>query len=178
MIVVTTPTGSIGSQVVDNLIDAGAGIRVVARYPEKLPQNVKRNVEVVQGSMDDSRILHSALDGADVIFWCIPPAFRASDTLEYYRHFGTAVCQAIRTTAVKQVVGVSSLGRGIAKKAGPISNAHVMDAMIEETGVSYRALWNPGFMDNLLRQAEAIRQKGLFFLPSRPDVKAPRGRSP
>jgi uncharacterized protein YbjT (DUF2867 family) len=123
--------------------------------------------------MDDSQILRSALDGADVLFWCIPPAFRAPDTLEYYRHFGTVVCQAILDTGLKRVVGVSSLGRGIAKKAGPISNAHVMDAMIEETGVSYRALWNPGFMENVYRQAEVIRQKGLFFLPSRPDVKTP-----
>lgn len=173
VIVVTTPTGSIGSQVVDNLVDAGAEVRVIARYPEKLSQKVLQSAEVVQGSMDDGRILRSALAGADALFWCIPPAFRAPDTLEYYRHFGTVVCQAIRDTGLKQVVGVSSLGRGAAKKAGPISNAHMMDAMIEETGVSYRALWNPGFMENLLRYSDAIRQKGLFFLPSKPDVKAP-----
>jgi uncharacterized protein YbjT (DUF2867 family) len=173
VIVITTPTGSIGSQVVDNLIAKGEKLRVIARYPEKLSPQVRQDAEIIQGSSDDIDVLLAALDGADALYWCVPPAFRALDTRQYYRNFVTPVCQAIRDTRLKQVVGVSALGRGAALKAGPISNAHFADAMIEETGVSYRALWNPGFMENLLRQAEVIRQKGMFFLPNRADLKAP-----
>jgi hypothetical protein len=41
-----------------------------------------------------------------------------------------------------------------------------MDDLIASTGVSYRAVTNPSFMDNLLRQVESIKNKGAFFLPN------------
>jgi hypothetical protein len=44
-----------------------------------------------------------------------------------------------------------------------------MDELIESTGVSYRALAMPFFMENLLSQAGAIKSQGMFFLPSSGD---------
>jgi uncharacterized protein YbjT (DUF2867 family) len=41
------------------------------------------------------------------------------------------------------------------------------------TGVSYRALTMPSFMDNLLRQVEPIRSQGVFFDMVTGDRKAP-----
>ena len=37
-----------------------------------------------------------------------------------------------------------------------------MDDLIASTGVAYRALANPSFMDNLLRQVRSIRDEGVF----------------
>ena len=37
-----------------------------------------------------------------------------------------------------------------------------MDDLIASTGVAYRALANPSFMDNLLRQVRSIRDQGVF----------------
>jgi len=48
-----------------------------------------------------------------------------------------------------------------------------MDDLIASTGVSYRALTNPSFMDNLLRQVESIKNQGMFFLPISGDLKQP-----
>ena len=39
--------------------------------------------------------------------------------------------------------------------------------------VSYRALTMPSFMDNILRQVEPIRSRGLFFSPISGDRKLP-----
>jgi uncharacterized protein YbjT (DUF2867 family) len=39
--------------------------------------------------------------------------------------------------------------------------------------VSYRALTMPSFMDNILRQTEAIKNRGLFFSPTPGEHKAP-----
>ncbi|WTW92098.1 hypothetical protein OG216_01350 [Streptomycetaceae bacterium NBC_01309] len=41
--------------------------------------------------------------------------------------------------------------------------------MIESTGVDYRALAMPFFMENLLQQAGAIKTQGMFFLPNAAD---------
>lgn len=49
--------------------------------------------------------------------------------------------------------------------AGLVSASLAMDDLIAGTGVGYRALTLPSFMDNLLRQVEAIRSEGVFFQP-------------
>jgi uncharacterized protein YbjT (DUF2867 family) len=48
-----------------------------------------------------------------------------------------------------------------------------MDDLIASTGVAYRALTNPSFMDNIVRQAEAIKNQGRFFSPIDGDRKLP-----
>jgi uncharacterized protein YbjT (DUF2867 family) len=48
-----------------------------------------------------------------------------------------------------------------------------MDDLIASTGVNYRAVTNPSFMDNLLRQVEAIKKQGVFSLPISGDLKQP-----
>jgi uncharacterized protein YbjT (DUF2867 family) len=47
MIVVTTPTGPIGSQVVRNLLTANEAARVIARDPARLAAEVRAKVEIV-----------------------------------------------------------------------------------------------------------------------------------
>jgi uncharacterized protein YbjT (DUF2867 family) len=57
------------------------------------------------------------------------------------------------------------LGRGtpVASRAGHVTASLKMDDLIAGTGVAYRALLMPSFMDNLLRQVELIRTQGVFF---------------
>jgi uncharacterized protein YbjT (DUF2867 family) len=139
MIVATTPTGQIGSQLVARLLAAQAPVRVIARKPEKLPPEVRRRVEVVQGSTDDIKVLSEALEGAEAVFWVVPPPFQDPDLNAYMRRFTRPVCEAIIARGVKWAVAVSSLGRGLAK-SGLLTPAFAMDEMIERTGVHYRAL--------------------------------------
>lgn len=171
MIVVTTPTGHIGSQLVLHLAGQ-APVRIIARKPEKLPAEVQSKVEVVQGSTDDTKVLCQAFKDADAVFWVVPPPFQHTDLNAYMRHFTEPACEAITGQGVKRVVAVSSLGRGLAKSA-LLLPAFDMDEMIERTGVYYRALWCPGFMENTLRQVQPIKDQGVFFGLDRPDMKTP-----
>jgi uncharacterized protein YbjT (DUF2867 family) len=66
-------------------------------------------------------------------------------------------------------VGVSTLGHGIAENAGQLSAALAADRLIQSTGVSYRALQMPFFMENLLHQVQAIKRQGMFFLANSAD---------
>jgi hypothetical protein len=47
-----------------------------------------------------------------------------------------------------------------------------MDDLLASTGVSYRALTMPSFMDNLLRQVELIKSRGVFFSPRAGSARA------
>lgn len=172
MIVVSTPTGHIGSQLVPHLLAAGASVRVIARKPEKLAPAIRGRVEIVQGSTDDIHVLSRAVERADELFWAVPPSFQASDLNEDIYRFTRPLCEAIEAQGVKRIVAVSSLGRGRAKSA-LLTSSFAMDAMIEQTGVLYRSLQPAAFMENMLRQIESIRHQGMFVSPGRPDVKMP-----
>jgi uncharacterized protein YbjT (DUF2867 family) len=173
MIVVTTPTGSIGSQVLENLLARGESVRVIARDPSRIPEKTRERIEVVEGSHGDLEIVNKAFQGADSVFWLVPPDVRASDVNAAYVGFTRPACEAIRTQGVKHVVGVSALGRGWPKHAGLVSASLAMDDLIASTGVNYRALTMPSFMENLLNQAGAIKSQGMFFSPLVADRKFP-----
>jgi len=173
MIVVTTPAGHIGSQVVQNLLAAHEAARVVARKPDRIASEVRNKVEIVQGSSDDEDVLMRALDGAESLFLVVPPSFTTDDDREYYLQFARPVCRAIKSQGVKRVVTVSGVGRRAAVKAGPVTASFAKDAEIEKTGVDFRALWCPGFMENMLQAIPSLKH-GVFSVPGRSEVKAPQ----
>jgi uncharacterized protein YbjT (DUF2867 family) len=173
MILVTTPTGHIGSQLVQNLLDAGEAVRVIARDPAKLAPGIRPKVEIVQGSSDDEAVLMRALEGAESLFLVVPPSFTTSDDKEHYLQFTRPTCRAVKQHTVKRVVTVSGVGRKVQVHAGPVTASFAKDAEIERTGVDLRTLWCPGFMENMLRNIDSLKHQGMFFDPSRPDLKAP-----
>jgi uncharacterized protein YbjT (DUF2867 family) len=171
MIVVTTPTGKIGSQVVKDLLFAGEAVRVIVRDAAKLAPEIRERVEVVEGSHDDAAVVAKACDGAGGYFLLVPPSFTTTDGAAYYMRFTTPLITAIKHGAVKQVVAVSAAGRGVPLRAGVVSDSLAKDEAIEATRVAFRALWCPGFYENMLRQVEAIKHQGAFFSPGIPDMK-------
>jgi uncharacterized protein YbjT (DUF2867 family) len=173
MIVVTTPTGSIGHQVIAGLLRSGEPLRVIARDPSRLSSQVSERVEVVRGSHGDIGVVDKAFAGADAVFWLVPPDPRATSVEAAYLDFSRPACDAFKSQGVGRVVGVSALGRGVPGNAGYVSASLALDDLIASTGVSYRALTMPSFMDNLLRQVEAIKSQGMFFAPISGDLKAP-----
>ncbi|MFY9697982.1 MAG: NAD(P)H-binding protein [Rhodoplanes sp.] len=175
MIVVTTPTGAIGRQVLDNILDSGERIRVIARDPSRLPSHARERIEVIRGSHGDIDAANQAFKGADAVFWLVPPNPRAESIEAAYVGFTRPACEAIRSQSVRRVVGVSALGRGttVARKAGLVTASLAMDDVIAGTGVNFRALTMPSFMDNILRQVEPIKNLGMFFSPISGDRKFP-----
>jgi uncharacterized protein YbjT (DUF2867 family) len=104
----------------------------------------------------------------------VPPDFATNDINEHYLRFTRPACKAMTSRGVKRIVSVSGLGRGIAINAGLVTASFAKDAQIERSGVDFRALWCPGFMENLLRQVPRLKEQGVFSGPSRPDVKSPQ----
>ncbi|MFH0172725.1 NAD(P)H-binding protein [Streptomyces cacaoi] len=165
MIVITTPTGQIGREVLARLLDAGNGatpVRVIVRDPARLSPQTRERVEVVQGSHADPAVLKEACAGADRVFWLVPPTPGADSVEGHFRAFTDPLCEVIGGQGVERVVAVSTLGRGIAENAGPISASLAMDEAIAATGVHYRALCPPSLMENLLRQTASIRAEGVW----------------
>ncbi|MEU6372681.1 NAD(P)H-binding protein [Streptomyces sp. NPDC046909] len=162
MIVITTPTGQIGRQVLEHLVDRAEGVRVIVRDPARLPARVRERAEVVVGSHADPVVLKEACQGADRVFWLVPPTSRVESVEGHFRAFTEPLCRLIEERGVERVVAVSTLGRGVARNAGQISASLAMDEAIAATGVPYRALCPPSLMENMLRQTASLRDEGVW----------------
>jgi uncharacterized protein YbjT (DUF2867 family) len=172
MIVVTTPTGNIGQQVLYGILGSGEAVRVIARDPARIPSHIRKHVEVVEGSHGNADVVERAFKGADSIFWLVPPDSKARSVDAAYVDFTRPASHAIRAQGIKRVVIVSALGRGWAKDTGYVRASLAMHDSILATGVNCRALTMPSFMDNLLRQVQSIKSQGAFFSPIAGDLKA------
>ncbi len=175
MIVITAPAGAIGRQVLGNVLGSGQPARVIARDPSRLPAQARERVEVVEGSHGDFDTVDRAFAGADAVFWLVPPDPHADSAEAAYVDFTRPACDAFKRHRVGRVVGISALGRGtaVAGHAGLVTASLEMDDLIASSGVSYRALTMPSFMDNLLRQVPAIKNQGVFVTPISGDRKLP-----
>jgi len=173
MIVVTAPTGAIGSKALAELVARDADVRVVARDPSRLPAGIIDRVDVVSGSHGEESVAKEAFNDADAVLWIVPPDPRASSPRSAYIDFSRPVVELLRGRQDVQVVATSALGRGWPEEAGMSSACHAMDAMFEASGVSYRSLALPSFMDNMLLQVRAIALRGEFSSPMPGDRRAP-----
>jgi uncharacterized protein YbjT (DUF2867 family) len=175
MIVITTPTGQIGRQVLGNLLDSGEQLRVIARDPSQLPAGVREDLDIVEGSHGDAAVADKAFAGADAVFWVTPADPRAPSVDAAFAGFTRPAAQAFRRHGVGRVVGVSMLGRGTpwAAQAGFATGSLAMDDLIAASAVAYRALTNPYFMEDTARQAGSIKNQGVFSYPIAGDRKRP-----
>ncbi|MQY21693.1 NAD(P)H-binding protein [Nocardia macrotermitis] len=156
MIVITAPTGQIGSKLVATLLRRDEPIRLIVRDPGKLPAEVRDRAEIVTGSHRDPDIVDRALQGADALFWLMPAAATASSPYEAYVTASIPGADAVVRHSVPRVVIVSALGRGSQIYAGHVSASHAMEDLFRSTGAHVRALALPTFMDNILRQSATI----------------------
>lgn len=174
MIVITAPTGNIGSRLLSQLVTREEKVRVVVRDPARLPESVRGRVEVVTGSHGDAATLDRAFAGAEAVFWLVPPDASLTPE-EGFSGFTRPAVRALAAHGVGHVVGVSALGRGTpqAAQAGLVTASLTMDDLIAGSGVAYRALACASFFENLLEDASAIGEDGVFTDTATADRPAP-----
>jgi uncharacterized protein YbjT (DUF2867 family) len=165
-ILVTNPTGHIGRRLVPELLAPDFSVRLILRDPARLPQEIREQVEVVHGSIDDPTTLRRALDGVEALFWCVPTeACEETKVEHHYERFACAAWQAIGQARTPRVVTISAVGKGRARHAGRISGLHEMEEILNESGAAIRHLRCGLFMENFYQDAEWLIQRGLLSYP-------------
>ena len=79
-------------------------------------------------------MVKKAFEGAESVFWVVPPLFGAPDVKAYYLDFSRPAVEAAKAYKVKRVVSVSSLGRHLERQAGVASASYAKDALFEKSG--------------------------------------------
>jgi len=161
-IVITTPTGNIGSHTLKNLLKMGADVSVIVRKPEKLAETVRSLVKVHEGSLADAALVTKAFQGARAVLWVTPPDLTHPDAVAYHSEMGRVAAAAIRESKVPYVVNVSSAGAHL-DNAGPISGLGEIERRLNEVAENVVHLRPGFFMENFLQQLESIKNHGAFY---------------
>lgn len=175
MITVTAPTSRIGQDLLPLLLAENAPVRVIVRDAAKLPEHIHDHVEIMEGSHEDAATIDRAIDGATHLFWLCPADGRAPSIEEAYVGFTRPAAEAISRHGLVRIVDITALGRGTpyADEAGYVTASLAMDDLLASTGAHLRSLALPSFMDNLLWQLPAMREKGMFFMPIPGEIELP-----
>lgn len=174
-IVLTTPTGNIGSKILKALIEEPTvSLILIVRNSESIPKEIAEKCQIIIGAIQDEGVLEKALKHADTLFWCTPPPDRTSQNIQlHYQSFAELVATRISNSYVQRVVTISSGGKGLAHHAGYISALHKMEERLNLTGKSMRHLQTASHMENYLNHVFSIAKQNQFSVPLDADFKIP-----
>ncbi|QGK69989.1 NAD(P)H-binding protein [Allosaccharopolyspora coralli] len=156
MIVVTTPTGRVGSRVVRLLVQAGVRPRVLLRDPNTLDAAIRAEVDVVQSDLTDAESVVRGTRGADSLFW-VNPATQDDDPVAAHAHLGANAARAVVDNGIPRTVFLSSLGAEKRSGAGDIDGLGRTEELLDATGASVVHLRCGYFFSNLLMELDGLR---------------------
>lgn len=172
MIVVLGASGHTGNIVAQTLLARGQKVRAVARNADHLKSLASLGAEVVSADATDATALTNAFKGAEAAYVLIPPNVSATDGRAYQERVSDAIATAVRTSGVKHVVVLSSIGADKPSGTGPVVGLHNLEQKLNAIdGVNVLYLRAGYFMENTLPQINAIRAMGNAVTPVLPTLK-------
>lgn len=153
MILVTGATGTVGREVVIQLLAAGEQVRGMTRNPSTAKLDAR--VELVKGDFAAPDTLAKAVDGVERVF-----------SLTFGPQTGTHerdLAGLAKKAGVRHIVKLSAMG-GDGETKNAIRKWHEQgEEAIKETGISWTVVRPGGFMSNALHWRETVRTQGKVF---------------
>jgi uncharacterized protein YbjT (DUF2867 family) len=159
-IVVTTPTGNVGSKVTRMLVQAGVRPVVLCRSRERLDSAISRDIDAVELDQTDTDSVVAATREVDAMLW-IAPSGTAVDPVDGYRRLGEVAATAITENAIGHVVFQSSVGAEARHGLGEIDGLGAAEQLLDATGANVAHLRCGYFFSNLVGFAADLQQGTL-----------------
>jgi uncharacterized protein YbjT (DUF2867 family) len=148
-VVVTTPTGHVGSRVATLLVQAGERPVLLARDPDRVDPGLRAAAEVVAVDLTDADAVVRATAGADALYW-VDPSVPADDPVASYARLGAVGARAVRENGIGRVVFQSSVGAEARTGFGEIDGLGRTEELLDATGAAVTHLRCGYFFTNLL----------------------------
>ena len=134
-IVVTTPTGRVGSRVVRLLVQAGVRPTVLLRDPGRLDAETRGLVDAVVADQRDADAVVAAGAGADALYW-VSPTTGADDPVAAHAELGAIAARAVTENGIGRTVFQSSGGAELRTGAGEIDGLAATETALDATGAA------------------------------------------
>jgi uncharacterized protein YbjT (DUF2867 family) len=155
-ILVTGATGTIGRQVIDQLVQRGVAVRALVRDPAKA--DFPAGVEVVQGELLDPDALRGAFAGVSALFLLnavVPDEFTQA----------LIALNLAREAGVERVVYLSVIHSDRFVNVPHFAGKFGVERMIERMGFNATILRPAYFMNNELTIKDAVLAYGVYPMP-------------
>jgi uncharacterized protein YbjT (DUF2867 family) len=172
--VVTGATGNIGRIVAETLLEKGKKVRVVSRSAERLRPLTEKGAEPAVGDLLEPEFVVEAFEGATAVFALIPPNHQVDNFRAYQGGIGRNITEAVKSTGMRYVVNLSSLGAHLDTGTGPVLGLHDQEERLNKLkGVNVVHLRPTYFTENRLGNIALIKGQGINGGPLKTDVRFP-----
>ena len=153
MILVTGATGTVGREVVAQLLLAGEKVRALTRNPSRA--QLDEQVELVAGDFNQPETLAKAVEGVESIF-----------SLAFGPQLGiqeASLAQAGKKAGARHIVKLSALRPG-GEARSSIGTWHLAsERALQNIGIAWTFVQPGAFMSNALNWRDSIKGRGKVF---------------
>lgn len=158
MILVTGATGTVGREVVGQLVRMGSRVRAAVHTPRKAEPLRQHELEIVPLDYDVPDTHSPAVAGADRVFFVGYAGPR-------FAEISARLAEAARRAGVRHFVKLSAYGADFAPEFFIAKSHRDSEEAIEATGIPFTHLRPNVFMQNLItHHSQSIKQHGTFSL--------------
>jgi uncharacterized protein YbjT (DUF2867 family) len=165
-IIVTGSLGNISKPLTKELVQKGHQVTVISSNAEKQKDIEALGANAAIGSLEDVDFLIDTFTGADAVYCMIPPNNYFDHDLDlaaYYQATANNYAQAVKTSGVKRVVYLSSIGAHLEKGSGIILGHHLGEAIMKKLlDVNITFIRPVSFFYNLYGYVSTIKSDGII----------------
>lgn len=155
-ILITGATGTVGRQVVEQLVQREVPVRALVRQPDQA--NLPAEVEVIAGDLLDPVSVRAALAGVDTLF--LLNAVAADELTQAMQTLSLA-----RELGVRDVVYLSVFGSDRYVNVPHFASKYLVERMLEAQGFAATVLRPAYFINNDAMQLAAVQEYGVYGMP-------------
>jgi uncharacterized protein YbjT (DUF2867 family) len=155
-ILVTGATGTVGRQVIEQLVKRGADVRALVRDPAKA--NLPAGVAVMQGDLLDVDALRGAFSGTSTLF-----LLNAVASDEFTQ--ALIALNLAREAGVERIVYLSVIHSDLYVNVPHFAGKFAVERMIEKMGFNATILRPAYFMNNDLTIKDVVTGYGVYPMP-------------
>lgn len=160
--IITGSIGHISKPIVEGLVQAGKEVSVITSSRDRVPEIESLGAKALVGRVQDAAFLNQAFKGAEVAYTMIPPIYQTNNLRASQQEVGRNYADAIKASAIKHVVNLSSIGAHLEHGTGPILGVHDFEQLLNRIeGLHVKHLRPAYFYYNFLAQIGLIKQAGI-----------------
>ncbi len=160
---ITGSIGNISRGIVEALVKAGHNVQVITSSADRVAEIEKLGAEALVGQLQDKVFLKKAFSEAEIVYTMIPPIWQTSNWRKSQNEIAQAYIEALKSSKVKYVVNLSSIGAHLSEGVGPVTGVSDFEQMLNKlAGLHVRHLRPSYFYHNLIAQVGLIKQAGIM----------------
>ena len=167
MNIILGASGQVGSQIVANLLSKGEPVTAVIRDEKKAENLIQSGAKVAVADNLDLNALKKAFEKADTVFLLTPESGADEDVLGKTKLVLENYLNALKSSSVKRLVGLSSIGAQHSEGTGNLLMSYMLENAFSDLDIPQIFVRPAYYMSNWLPYADSVKETGTLptFFP-------------